>query len=146
MPLCDQSLLYPCRNGVYYLDPPLIVEVVPVDSNPPVITASNVQLNYTETTVLNVLEGVALSDLDQNCQSSIIIGAQVEITTEASDNAWEMLEVRSMSVYWYRGIRDFLCRWVMLTSVEGCLGTAELQMLRLIWSGSLAHPLEANLF
>lgn len=63
------------------------------------ITASSLQLPYTENTVLTVLEGVTLSDPDQNCQfDSVIIGAQIEIATEATDNDWEFFEVSSTPV------------------------------------------------
>ena len=63
------------------------------------ITASSLQLTYTENTVLTLLEGVTLSDPDQNCQfDSTIIGARIEIATEATDNDWEFLEVSSTPV------------------------------------------------
>ena len=78
--------------------------VTPLDSNPPVVTASSLQLTYTENTMLYVLEGVALNDSDQNCQNPLIIGARVEITTEASDNAEEILDVSkcyNILIVWY---------------------------------------------
>ena len=67
--------------------------VSPSNSHPPLISARSLQLNYTENTQLSVLEGVALSDMDQTCHLPVIIGARVEITTEAGDNAQEILEV-----------------------------------------------------
>ena len=54
--------------------------------------------------MLYVLEGVALNDSDQNCQNPLIIGARVEITTEASDNAEEILDVSkcyNILIVWY---------------------------------------------
>ncbi|CAI8050929.1 hypothetical protein GBAR_LOCUS27939 [Geodia barretti] len=90
-------------HGAQYLDTLLAVVVTPLDSNPPVVTASSLQLTYTENTMLYVLEGVALNDSDQNCQNPLIIGARVEITTEASDNAEEILDIGYSDISWVSG-------------------------------------------
>lgn len=80
-------------HGVQSLASPLQVLVVPTSSHPPVVTASHLSLNYTENSELNVLGGVRLTDEDQTCSVPFIIGARLEITSEAVNNDQGILMV-----------------------------------------------------
>lgn len=76
------------------LSPPLTVSITPNNSHPPQIHTDNLQLDYVENAVLNVLAGVILSDMDETCEEeNEIFAAHIEIITVASDNAGELLEV-----------------------------------------------------
>ena len=69
--------------------------VAPSNSHPPVVTLTSDELNYIENTELALLNGVTLSDMDENCSPATITGARIQITTATADNDEEILEVCS---------------------------------------------------
>ena len=71
----------------------LIVSIVPTNSHPPQVHLNSSELTYVENTVLNVLNGVTLTDMDEICDENVIVAAQVQMVTSADDNAQEVLEV-----------------------------------------------------
>lgn len=71
----------------------LTVSIIPTNSHPPQVHVNGSELTYVENTVLNVLDDVTLTDMDEICDENVIVAAQVEMVTSADDNAQELLEV-----------------------------------------------------
>ena len=78
-------------GGTQTLSPPLTVSVTPSNTHPPLIGGVSLLINYTEGTQLVTLAGVTLSDADETCDIPMIVGAEIELSTTASDN--EALQV-----------------------------------------------------
>lgn len=92
-------ICYFIRSDVQRLSPPLTVSVIPSNTHQPLINNVNLILDYTENTVLNVLAGVTLSDMDETCDVPMIAGAQINIITASNDNMYEHLEVWNSNFY-----------------------------------------------
>ena len=83
------------------LSSPLTITIIPTNTHPLQVTLNDSQLTYTENSVLEVLAGLTLSDMDENCGGNAINSAVIEVDG-ANDNVIELLVVSvSIALYYF---------------------------------------------